>query len=778
MLRDQKPWFVLIVLLCLSSAWGATVMDYPSALELGYQFLFPRPGSEYIAQQTGLIVRFDGADPNTLTNLETFIQVYGSQNGLYTGQTQIATDGVTVLFTPNRVFSRLEQVTVTLTPTWSAPTETVAESMDYTFYVAGPQTSPSPPIRTGTASGMQSLETETQSTVTGQAVAEPVVPHPGQPYIMDNGVSVPSNFPYIVVTTYDDPDPNLIFMDNRTSGSNSFNVIFDNIGQPVWYWQTDDERRDMKVQRNGLLTMLARDGGMRFIGLNDHYQQVAEYKAVQGYTTDEHECVVLEDGSYFLIGTRSQTIDMTRYLSGASSSANVNETTIQGFTPAGEMIFQWRGLDNFDLCDSEPVVYNPRSSNFNFPHMNAIDLDYDGQILLSCRGISEMTKINRDTGEIIWRLGGAHSDFTFINDPLNGPRNQHAIRATDPNRYLLFDNGDGHSPQVSRGVEYELNMDPNVMTASIVWQYPDPTTTSMYAHYMANTQRLPSGNTLINWAVGYLPKLTEIKPDGTKALELNWLNNNEAYRVWKCTWQGRALTPYLIAEPSDDHITLIYNQFGDPNVAFYRIYADTTPQPTTLLLETELTLAELTDLVNSRRYYFRVTAVDVNGLESDFSNEVNEYINFVGSNNPGEELVVNGDFTDGQAGWTWELQGGDATWSIDDGAAHMEIAQGGDQIYSVQLRQAGIPLIQGHSYVFEFDAWAAGSRVIEAKVGQDQSPFTNYSQIGYTALIPQKKHFKYTFTMNESTDTNARVVINTGTSDLDVWLDNISVTMQ
>ncbi len=91
-------------------------------------------------------------------------------------------------------------------------------------------------------------------------------------------------------------------------------------------------------------------------------------------------------------------------------------------------------------------------------------MDTDGHILLSSRNTSEVTKINADTGEIIWRLGGTHNQFTYVNDPLNGPRNQHAIRPLGNNRYTLFDNGNGHSPQVSRAVEYELN--PTTMTAT------------------------------------------------------------------------------------------------------------------------------------------------------------------------------------------------------------------------------------------------------------------------------------------------------------------------
>ena len=95
---------------------------------------------------------------------------------------------------------------------------------------------------------------------------------------------------------------------------------------------------------------------------------------------------------------------------------------------------------------------------------------------------------------------------------------------------------------------------------------------------------------------------------------------------------------------------------------------------------------------------------------------------------------------------------------------------------SVQLRQNGINLIQGKTYVFEFDAWADSTRTIEAKVGQDVDPWTNYSKIGFTSISTQKKHYSYTFTMNNPSDYNSRVVINTGISDVDVYIDNVSLT--
>jgi hypothetical protein len=764
----NRAIFIAVVLIFCSHVLASEYRDK------GYLYLSPIPGAEYVSSQTQFfLVRFEAVSPNDITNLPTFIEVTGTASGSHPGQTKVAGDNRTVIFEVSSDFSSDELVTVTLTPAVDPCVPAVVEPYQYQFMVTGRMSSAGAlPRAPGSVSAIPVSESEVPPTADVAMTTEDEVSTAALdgPMIMPNGVSVPSNFPLINITINDNPDPGYIFLDNRTSGSNSYNVIFDNTGSPIWYLQTDDERRDMKVQHNGILTMLARTGGYRFVGLDTHYREIASYRAVNGYSTDEHELVVLENGYYLLIGLRHEYVDMTQYLLGANTNARVGQTIIQEFTPEGDLIFQWRAWDNFDVRDVH--LDNPLASSFRFPHMNAIDIDEDGHILLSSRHISEVTKINRDTGEIIWRLSGIpkNNDFTYVNDSLNGPRNQHAIRSTGYRRYLLFDNGNLHNPSVSRAVEYELDLD--TMTATVVWEFreiPD-----VYSHYMANTQRLPNGNTLINWAIGSLPKLTEVRPDGTKAFEMNWVDHYEAYRVWRCPWQGMALKPNLVVESPPDNITLIFNKFGDPNVAYYRIYGGTTPQPTTVIATSTSTLKHISEgLENGLRYYFRVTAVDIYGTESDYSNEESAVVTFTG---PGQNMVLNGDFCRGKDSWIWEVgSSASAVWNIENGVSHFDITNGGTQISHVQLRQAGIKLVRGKEYIFEFDAWSALPRIIEAKVGQDQSPWTNYSRIGYSTVTPNPTHFRYPFTMQDPSDYNSRVVFNTGTSDIDIYIDNVSL---
>jgi hypothetical protein len=752
--------------------------------EKGYMYLSPVPRAEYVSSQTRyFLVRFETISPHDITNLTTFITVTGQSSGLHPGQTKIATDNRTVIFQASSTFTSNELVTVTLAPTVDPCAPGTVEPYQYQFMIAGrmpsPLSAPASELPTLPSSESPAGEQVKNTQVVPQTeygeipaanmtvTAENAVP--GEAGIMPNGVSVPSDFPHINITINNNPDSGYIFLDNRGGGGVPYNVIFDNTGSPIWYRRMPDERRDMKVQRNGVLTMLARTGGYRYVGLDTTYQEIATYQAVNGYSTDEHELVVLENGYYLLIGLRSQTVDMSQYVSGGNPNASVGETIIQEFTPAGELIFQWRAWDNFDVRDVE--LDDVRGGSFRFPHMNAIDIDEDGHIILSSRHLSEITKINRNTGEIIWRLSGIPKNnyFTFVNDPLNGPRNQHAVRYTGNGRYLMFDNGNLHSPSVSRGVEYELNLEH--MTATLVWQFRE--TPDVFSHYMGNTQRLPNSNTLINWAVGNLPKLTEVRPNGTKAFEMNWVDQWEAYRVWRCQWQGNAAQPYLIIEPQSDNLTLIFNKFGDPNVAYYRIYGGTSPQPTALLDTSSDTLKRLTDLEDGVRYYFRVTAVDTNGAESIYSNEESA-IGVSSSAEPGRNMVLNGDFCQGQD--SWELVGSAyAQWSIENGVSHFHVSAAGRPYSDVQFKQTGMRLAQGIGYVLEFDARAQPAGIIEVKVEQDESPWTDYSKMGYTYITTKNKHFRHPFIMEKASDFEARLVFNMGGANFDVYLDNISL---
>ena len=763
-MRKNQAIFIAAVLVL---SGHALALEYH---EKGYQYLSPIPEAEYVSPQTRFIlVRFETISPYNLINPSTFIEVTGNKSGLHQGQTRIAADERTVIFDVSSSFSKNETVTVTLTPMTSRRDREVVGPFQYHFYISrsadslSAQTAPDASVQilshVSSQANAAAFTEDAASTAVATALAT-------GPMVMQNGVSVPSDFPHVDVLVNDSPAPGYIFIDYDSSID--YTMILDNTGAPLWY-KRGARGRDFKMQRNGMLTMV---GGGGFVGYDQNFNQIASFRAVNGYSTDDHELQVLEDGGYLLIGRRNETVDMRQYVEGGNPVATVRETVLQEFTAAGELIFQWRAWDNFDIRQMENWSYDDplTGQSIRFPHMNSVDIDTDGNIVLSSKRISELTKIDRSSGEIIWRLGGDKNQFTLVNDPLDGFNVQHDVRVVERNRYTLFDNHWLHRTSEARAVEYEI--DTNDMTATLVWQYQE---IPPYASYhMGNAQRLSNGNTLINWVEAGLPKATEVRPDGTKAFEMNWAQrNSKSYRVFRFPWEGMVETPYLVLESHSDNMTLIFNKFGDPNVAYYCIYGGTGPHPTALLDTSVSTLKRLTGLENGRRYYFRVTAVDMDGRQSDYSNEEDAMVRFLG---PDENMVLNGNFSQGKDSWTWELQGGAANWTIEDGLCHIAITDGGSQIYSVQLRQAGMQLGREEEYVLEFEARAEQPRIIEVKVGQNKSPWTDYSKIGFSYVRTRRSRFRYTFIMENASDYNARIVFNMGNHNTDVYLDNVSLT--
>ena len=722
----------------------------------GYQYLFPMPHAKQVSRYAKIIVRLNNLSPDHIGNLNSFIEVTGSESGNHSGKITIAGDDKTITFKPINSFLPGEIVEVKLAPHLNPVNYEMVEPFQFHFKVSESENR--------TAIQTQHDKRINQSLLKPQSAVQAAGAQ-----ITANGVSIPSDFPQFEIGINDTPDQGYIFLNKYLYSKPYYRIILDNTGCPVWYWRGAEGGSDFKVQQKSLLTMWVGgeyDFGQGFIGFDSSYTVVDSFYAVDGYLTDEHELQVLEDGHYLLIGVREIEVDMSQYVAGGRPDATVQESVIQEFSASGELIFQWSPWDHFNIQDVE--LDDVHGGYISFPHMNAISIDDDGHILLSSRHLSEVTKINRQTGEIIWRLGGTHNQFTFINDPLNGFTNQHDIRALGNGRYTVYDNGNSHPNQESRAVEYELNVENK--TAALVWhfEYSPP----LFSYWMGNVQRLPNGNTLVNWSVDNDgPVFTEVHPNGMKAFELWQDEKTTFYRVFRFPWNGKAKKPYLLVE-ADEKITLLFNKFGDTEVDYYRIYCGTNPNPTVLLDTSKLTLKQFDGLEHGKKYFFHVTALDKNGNESDYSNEVSQLFDPV---EPGENMVTNGDFSNNSANWIF-MSSYAADMAVVNGVCHINIEYGGKHETLVELNQPDIKMIKGKNYLFEFDAWADSNRTINAKI-LEADRYPEYSKFGLTNLSTSNRHYSYSFVMDEETDLNALLTFDLGNSNYDVYLDNISLKM-
>ena len=78
----------------------------------------------------------------------------------------------------------------------------------------------------------------------------------------------------------------------------------------------------------------------------------------------------------------------------------------------GRVLFEWHSLDHVPLDESYlPVNWDPDS--YDYFHINAVNLDDDGNLLISGRHTWTIYKVDRQNGGILWRLGGKRSDFAL-----------------------------------------------------------------------------------------------------------------------------------------------------------------------------------------------------------------------------------------------------------------------------------------------------------------------------------------------------------------------------
>lgn len=604
-----RKWFVLLAMVSLSfsyALWGSSQQAYAqdfadTVAPAGPLYISPLPDAQLVSPDTTLSIRY-GATVDAKVTQSVHFAVTGSKSGVHSGQIRLADDAQTLIFVPDQPFHLLEEVTVTIG----------VDDSDNVFTFRFTTTPTAPAIYAAT---------NLKTSLAGMATPGSVQAQSG-PLSDQDRYLLPNDFPQITVTTpANGTSAGYLFLSNFNFGDcvvAPYLLILDNFGQAVFYRALPacTVAADFKRQPNGLLTYWHMGS---FHVLDSTYTEVDTIQAGHGYSTDIHELQILPNQHALLMSYDTQVISNTQgIIPNGRITATVTGLIIQELDIQKNVVFEWRSWDHFLITDTVDVYL--QTEPVDYVHGNALELDTDGNLLLSSRHLNEITKINRQTGNVMWRLGGKHNQFTFVGDtrPFS---HQHDIRRLPNGNITLFDNGNFLTPSYSRAVEYRL--DERKKTATLVREYRN--TPDTYGFAMGSNQRLPNNNVLVGWGTSNNPAITEFRADGTKAFELALASPNMNYRALRFEWQGYPATEPALVVITETTPTLYYSWNGATEILGYRIYGGTTSEPDTLIDTTfKTSFGAETNLAAAieRFCYFRVMPIDKQGRDTRYSNTV------------------------------------------------------------------------------------------------------------------------------------------------------------
>jgi hypothetical protein len=313
---------------------------------------------------------------------------------------------------------------------------------------------------------------------------------------------------------------------------------------------------DLKIQANGALTFWS-ETAQKYYSLNSNYQVTDSFSISNQYHSDFHELLITSNGSYFVLGVANREVNMSQLVEDGKTNAIVADMVIEQYSSQKQLLFTWNSKDHVNIIETA-VDDDLKSSFIKYIHINSIEEDTDGNLLLSCRSLDEVIKIKKSDGSIVWRLGGSKSkknQFTFLNDidenGFIGFSHQHDVRRLTNGNLLVFDNGNLKKTPKSRVVEYKINE--SAKTVEKVWEYAP--NNSIYAYFMGSAQRMQNGNTVMC----FLDKIIEADISSKTVYEAQFTNNDTPYRVKKHIHKMAGNTQFVTKSGIVD-----FNSFSNP----------------------------------------------------------------------------------------------------------------------------------------------------------------------------------------------------------------------
>jgi hypothetical protein len=413
------------------------------------------------------------------------------------------------------------------------------------------------------------------------SLAEPTVAPPAPAFRTRPDLRIPAP---AVTTLRAGAGSGLIFLapydapDNAQAGA----IIVDEHGEVIWEQPLPDLiTTDFRVQRyrgQPALTwwqghVVLGHGVGHYVIADSRYKPLATVNAGNGRSGDLHEFLLTDRGTALLTTYLVVAHDLRPV--GGSATGNIQDAMFQEIDiPSGRVLLEWHSLDHIALEES----YWPLGTDWDYVHLNSIAVDSDQNLLVSSRNTHTIYKLDRKTGEIMWRLGGKRSDFSLSAPAVFAW--QHDARRQPDGTISLFDNGD----TVSRAIVLDVDEQRRAVTLRRAYAHPR----NLFASSQGNVQVLPNGNVLVGW--GAQPYVSEFSAAGELLLDAELAKGYISYRAYRIPWSGIGEgVPTVVTERAGGHIDAYVSWNGDTRVASWEVLGAkgrATPTPIGIVART------------------------------------------------------------------------------------------------------------------------------------------------------------------------------------------------
>jgi Arylsulfotransferase (ASST) len=450
----------------------------------------------------------------------------------------------------------------------------------------------------------------------------PEFPNPeGAPADSQSFYTMPgTRAPVLTVTSPDrDPAAGDILTTNGPGAGQYGPLIYTPQGRLVWFdrlgagqvaenlnEQTYEGKRVLTWWKGRVLSLGFGQG--EDIVMSSNYKQLAEVSGGNGLKADLHEFRIGPDDTAYVTAFNPIRCNL-RSVEG-SADGTITDTAVQQIDMrTGLVRWEWHSLDHVAAAESE--VETPEDETpWDWFHINSIDPQPDGRILISARSTWAAYELEGLSGKILWRLGGTKSSFKM--GPGTKTAWQHDGRVLPDGDVTLYD--DGSNPPIhSQSRAIRIALDTKTHTARLVSSltHADP---PLLSASQGNMQTLPNGNTLVGY--GGLPAISEYAPGGAVLFDAHEPYDMSFYRAFRFPWKAQPSSKpaVLAAANNTGEETIVHASWnGATDVASWRVLASDKSEARAARVTVPVSGFETSTILPKRYGHVQVQALDDGG---------------------------------------------------------------------------------------------------------------------------------------------------------------------